>query len=195
MTMKKEKVKKSIGREILEWVMVIVVAVAVALCIRTFGFTFVGVDGVSMNDTLQNKEVMLVTKMDYLMGEPQRFDVVICHYPNRVRAGWFGIQEPTDFVKRIVGLPGDTVEILEGYLYVNGTKYDEPYINDEYRVRGGSDGYTFPAYTVPEGCYFVMGDHRNNSNDSRAQGPLTRDMIVGHARQIVFPFNAWRSIP
>lgn len=193
--MMKKKMKKSIGREILEWVIALSAAVVIAFCIRTFCFTFVGVDGASMNDTLQNKEIMLVTKFDYLFGEPQRFDVVICHYPNRVRTGWFGIQEPADFVKRIVGLPGDTVEIREGYLYVNDTRYDEPYINDEYRVRGGSNGYTFPAYTVPEGCYFVMGDHRDNSNDSRAQGPLTRDMIVGHAQQIVYPFDAWRSIP
>ena len=81
---------------------------------------------------------------------------------------------------------------------MNGEKYDEPYINDAYRVAGGSNGWAFASeespFTVPEGEYFVMGDHRNNSNDSRAQGTITRDMIIGQVRFVFFPFNAWRGI-
>ena len=96
------------------------------------------------------------------------------------------------FVKRVVGLPGDTVELKDGYLYVNGEKYDEPYINDDYR---SGPLNTMSARVVPEGKYFVMGDHRNNSNDSRSVGPIDRDMIVGHVRQVVYPFNQWRGIP
>ena len=183
---KKPKEKKPLGREILEWVVTIVAAVAIALCIRTFIFEPVRVDGDSMNDTLVDGEIMITTKYDYLFSEPNRFDVVICHYPGRGN---------TNFVKRIVGVGGDVVEIREGYLYVNGEKYAEPYITNDYRVNWGSNGYSFGPYTVPEGMYFVMGDHRNNSNDSRAQGAISRDMIIGHVQQVVWPLNAFRSIP
>ena len=143
----KEKGKRTVGQEILSWVWTILIAVAVALVIRTLVFEPVRVDGHSMDDTLANGEIMFVTKFDYsstwlsmpwqsdeakekatrftIGGDPQRFDVVICRYPGR---------GDTNFVKRVVGLPGDTVELREGYLYVNGEKYDEPYINDEYRT-------------------------------------------------------------
>lgn len=186
--------KKSLGREILEWVVTIVAAVAIALVIRTFIFEPVRVDGQSMDDTLANGEIMIVSKLGYssfdfiggrvsAFGNPKRFDVVICRYPGR---GY------TNFVKRVVGLPGDTVSVQDGYLYINDEKYDEPYINDDYR-----SGYlnNFAPFTVPDGQYFVMGDHRNNSNDSRSIGPIDRNMIVGHVVQVVFPFSSFRSIP
>ena len=201
----KEKVKKTVGQEILSWVVTILVAVIAALLIRSFVFEPVRVEGASMNDTLADREIMFVSKFDYSStwlslpwqnnaakekapritfgGNPQRFDVVICRYPGR---------GDTNFVKRVVGLPGDTVELKEGYLYVNGEKYDEPYISDEYR---SGPLNTMAARVVPEGKYFVMGDHRNNSNDSRSVGPIERNMIVGHVRQVVFPFSEWRGIP
>ena len=109
--------KKTVFREIVSWVMTIVIAVALALFIRTFIFEPVRVDGSSMNYTLLDNEYMIVTKYDYWLGEPERFDVVICHYPGRDR---------TNFVKRLVGLPGDTVSMLNGTLYVNGESIDEP---------------------------------------------------------------------
>ena len=201
----KKKEKKTVGQEILSWILTILVAVVAALLIRSFIFEPVRVDGQSMDDTLADGEVMFVSKFDYsttwlclpwqsdeakencpkitLGAGPQRFDVVICRYPGR---------GDTNFVKRVVGLPGDTVELREGYLYVNGEKYDEPYINDEYRTGSRND---FGPYEVPEGKYFVMGDHRNNSNDSRYVGAIDRDMIVGHVRQVVYPFSQWRGIP
>ena len=102
-TGKNGKPKKSAKREALEWVLTIVAALAIAFVIRTFLFEPVRVDGGSMLETLQDGEIMFVTKFDYLGSNPDRFDVVICHYPNR---------GTTNFVKRVVGLPGDTVEIL-----------------------------------------------------------------------------------
>ena len=198
--------KKTLAREILEWVLTIVIAVAVALPIRAFAFELVRVDGTSMNGTLSDGEIMFVNKLDYASawltlpwqderskesaarvttgGDPERFDVVICRYPGR---------GDTNFVKRVVGLPGDTVELRDGYLYVNGERYEEPYIRDEYRTSGGR-GLDYGPCTVPEGEYFVMGDHRNNSNDSRCQGTLTRDMIIGHVRCVLFPFGEIRGI-
>lgn len=202
--MKKEQKKKTVAREILEWILTVVAAVMIALPIRAFAFELVRVDGISMDSTLANGEIMFVSKYDYATtwlsfpwqnekakeeasrittgGDPKRFDVVICRYPGR---------GDTNFVKRVVGLPGDTVELKDGYLYVNNEKYDEPYIRDEYR-----SGWlnTFGPCTIPEGHFFVMGDHRNDSNDSRSQGPLPRSMIVGHVRSVLYPFNEIRGI-
>lgn len=175
---KKEKVKKTFKQELVEWIVTIVAALAIALVIRTFLFEPVRVDGRSMLETLQNGEIMFVTKPEYLAGDPQRFDVVICHYPDRGN---------TNFVKRVVGLPGDTVEVKDGYLYVNGEKYEEEYLT--YRPN-----YNLAAYTVPEDMFFVLGDNRSNSNDSHLIGPISRDMIVGHVRQVIWPLSAWRSI-
>ena len=201
---RKETKKKTVAQEILEWVLTLVAAVMIALPIRAFAFELVRVDGRSMDNTLANGEIMFVSKFDYAStwlsfpwqddeakekaarittgGKPNRFDVVICRYPGR---------GDTNFVKRIVGLPGDTVEIRQGYLYVNNERYDEPYINDDYRTGGLN---TFGPYEVPEGHYFVMGDHRNNSNDSRSQGAIPRDMIIGHVRSVLYPFNEVRGI-
>ncbi len=203
-TKKKTVKKKTIGREILEWILTIVAAVVIALPLRAFAFEMVRVDGSSMNGTLSSGEIMFVTKFDYAStwlslpwwddkgkeaasrittgGDPKRFDVVVCRYPGR---------GDTNFVKRVVGLPGDTVELRQGYLYVNGERYEEPYILDEYR--GGSLN-NFGPYEVPEGEFFVMGDHRNNSNDSRSQGSLPRNMIIGHARTVLYPFSGIRGI-
>ena len=203
-TKKKTVKKKTVGREILEWILTIVAAVAIALPLRAFAFEMVRVDGSSMNGTLSSGEIMFVTKFDYAStwlslpwwddkgkeaasrittgGDPKRFDVVVCRYPGR---------GDTNFVKRIVGLPGATVELWQGYLYVNGERYEEPYILDEYR--GGSLN-NFGPYEVPEGEFFVMGDHRNNSNDSRSQGSLPRNMIIGHARTVLYPFSGIRGI-
>ena len=143
---KKEKEKKSVGQEILSWVLTLLVAVAAALLIRTFIFEPVRVDGHSMDDTLGDGEIMFVSKFDYsstwlslpwqsdevkenasrftVGGDPARFDVVICRYPGR---------GDTNFVKRVIGLPGDTVSLTEGHLTVNGESYEETYINDDYR--------------------------------------------------------------
>lgn len=186
---KKEKEKKTFWQELLEWVVTIVAALAIALVVRTFLFELVQVDGCSMNDTLQDDEIMFVTKTEYttmwldigdkeifripIGGDPERFDVVICHYPGR---------GGTNFVKRVVGLPGDTVEIRDGYLYVNGVKYEEDYLTHR-------PNYSMSAYTVPENMFFVLGDNRSNSNDSHLIGPIPREMIVGHVRVVL-----WKAI-
>ena len=200
----KNQPKKSIARVILEWVLTVACAFAIAVPIRSFAFELVRVEGASMNNTLSDGEIMFVSKYDYAStwltlpwqnaeakenasrittgGNPQRFDVVICRYPGR---------GDTNFVKRVVGLPGDRVEIRNGYLYINNEAYDEPYVQNEYRSGRMNN---FGPYTVPEDQYFVLGDHRNNSNDSRSQGAISRDMIIGHVRRVLYPFPAMRGI-
>ena len=173
---KKEKPKKSVKQEIFEWVMVFVVAAALAFVVRTFIFEPVRVDGSSMLNTLTDGDFMIATKYDYLMGDPERFDVVICDYPNT--------NDGKYRVKRVIGLPGDTVELVAGELYINGEHLEQQFDMTD-------NAAYFGPYTVPEGHYFVMGDNRNNSKDSRSAmvGALPRSMIRGHVRLVVFPFG------
>ena len=173
---KKEKPKKSMKQEIFEWVMVFVVAAALAFVVRTFIFEPVRVDGSSMLNTLTDGDFMITTKYDYLMGDPERFDVVICDYPNTSDGKYR--------VKRVIGLPGDTVELVAGELYVNGEHLEQDFDMTD------NQAY-FGPYVVPEGHYFVMGDNRNNSKDSRSTmvGALPRSMIRGNVRVVIFPFS------
>ena len=179
---KQEKPKKSIQREIFEWIMVFVVAAALAFVVRTFIFEPVRVDGSSMLNTLTNGEYMIATKFDYLLGDPERFDIVICDYPNT--------DDGKYRVKRVIGLPDETIELRAGELYVDGVHIEQDFdmtLNEAY----------FGPYTVPPGHYFVMGDNRNNSKDSRSAmvGPLARSEIKGHVRAVVFPFGHFRLMP
>ena len=173
--------KKSIKREIFEWIMVFVVAAAMAFVVRTFIFEPVRVDGASMMDTLVDGEYMIATKFDYLFADPDRFDVVICNYPNTTDGMYR--------VKRVIGMPGETIQLLGGELYVDGVHMEQNF--DMHSVT-----QNFGPFTVPEDHYFVIGDNRNNSKDSRSimVGPLKRSEIKGHVRAVVFPFDSMRWI-
>ena len=175
----KETEKKSLKREIFEWIMVFVVAAAMAFVVRTFIFEPVRVDGASMMDTLVDGEYMIATKYDYLFSDPDRFDVVICNYPNTTDGMYR--------VKRVVGMPGETIQLLGGQLYVDGEHVEQNF--DMHSVTE-----SFGPFTVPEDHYFVIGDNRNNSKDSRSimVGPLKRSEIKGHVRAVVFPFSGFR---
>ena len=170
---KKEEKKKTVGQEILSWILTFAVAIALALVIRTFIFEPVRVDGHSMDYTLADNEYMIVTKYDYLLGEPERFDVIICHYPERGR---------TNFVKRLVGLPGDTVAAQNGVIYLNGEPLEEDYVSPIHAAH-----YDYPEIVLAEGEYFLLGDNRAVSHDSHSAdvGPVTD--IVGKARAIIWP--------
>ena len=176
---KNEKPKKSIKQEIFEWIMVFVVAAALAFVVRTFIFEPVRVDGASMMDTLVDGEYMIATKFDYLLGDPERFDIVICNYPN-TNDGMYR-------VKRVIGMPGDIIQLLSGQLYINGE-----HVEQDFDMHSITENYG--PYTVPQDHYFVLGDNRNNSKDSRSAlvGPLPRNMIKGHVRAVVFPFGNFR---
>ncbi len=179
---KKEKVKKpvDIKKEILSWILTLGAAVIIAMVIRTFVFEPVKVDGGSMLDTLSNGEIMFVTKPEYIWGNPARDDVIICHYPNRTEY----------FVKRVIAIPGDTIEIKGTDVFVNDALVDESFLS----VNRNRYDHTMAKTTLGEDEYFVMGDNRDNSNDSRAVGPLHRDQIVGHVRYVLFPFSQIRAI-
>lgn len=172
--------RNAILREMLDWIKTFAIAFACVFLLTTFIFQIIFVDGTSMQNTLMDGERMLVTKYNYLFGDPQRFDVVICHYPGRGQV---------NFVKRVVGIPGDTVAIRGGVLYVNGEPVDEEYIDYP-------PGYDMAEQVVQEGRYFVMGDNRAGSNDSRntAVGQLERKQIIGKVRAVIWPLSQWRGI-
>ncbi len=196
---KKEKKKKTVGQEILSWVLTLLAAVAIAATVRYFVFEPVRVDGHSMDTTLADKEVMLVTKPEVLLGKLKHGDVVVVRFPDRFTQATLRLGAPIDislsshtlFVKRLVGLPGDVIAVQGGYLYLNDQPVDEPYIDED--KFGGRD---FARYTLKEDEYFVMGDNRANSNDSRSPsvGPLSYDMIVGHAKMVLLPVGKLRTI-
>ena len=194
---KKEKKKKTVGQEILSWVLTLLAAVAIAMTVRYFVFEPVRVDGHSMDTTLADKEVMLVTKPEVLLGRLNHGDVVVVRFPDRFTETKIRLGAPIDislsnhtlFVKRLVGLPGDVIAVQGGHLYLNDQPVDEPYVDaDKF---GGRD---FARYTLKEDEYFVMGDNRANSNDSRSVGPLSYDMIVGHAKMVLLPLGSLRTI-
>lgn len=166
----------------------LVCALMLALLIRQFAFEFVRVKGGSMRSTLQNAEVMLVTKGEYLFGSPKRHDVVICHYPGRYMDKWKLLKQY--FVKRVIGLPGETISIEEGIVHINGVPLEEPYLDEAHTRRRT----TMEPVTLGADEYFVMGDNRDNSNDSRRVGPLKRGAIIGHVRAVLWPLKKLRRV-
>ena len=137
------------------------------------------IEGSSMMPTMQEGEYVLINKMAYWLNEPSRGDIIVLHYP----------RDPSrDFIKRIIGLPGDVVEIKDNQtVSVNGTVLSEPYIN------------AIPSYggrwEVPDGQVFVLGDNRNNSSDSHTWGFLDEELIVGKGWAIYWPVNEVSRIP
>ena len=179
-----EEKKKMIIKETISWILTLGSAVIIALCIRGFIFEPVRVDGSSMLDTLHDREVMFVTKYDYILGGPENGDVVICKYPESTK----------NYVKRLIGVPGDTIAIVDNAVYINGEAVDEAYLTPE---RNDSPFYSnMKERVLGKDEYFVMGDNRDNSHDSRSSDvdTLTRSQIRGHVRFVFFPFDSARAI-
>lgn len=173
------KKKKS---ETFEWVKSITIAIVLAFIIRSFILTPIVVDGESMTPTLQDKDRMIVTKI----GEPNRFDIVVFHAP-----------DGRDYIKRVIGLPGDKVEYKDDVLYINGKAYKEPYLEKYKKLfKDGNltDSFTLKetavgSDTVPEDCLFVMGDNRRYSKDSRAIGAVPLKKVVGTTNVVFYPIK------
>ena len=154
----------------------IVMALVLFLAINAVS-SRVRVENISMKPTLQPGYLLVVNKLAYTLGEPKHGDIVVFDYNG---AG----QE--DYIKPIIGLPGDQVVVENGIVSVNGHSLTEPYIAEMPRYSG--------SWSVPENSYFVLGDNRNNSSDSHQWGYVSEEDLVGKAVFIYFPFNAIRSL-
>jgi signal peptidase I len=153
----------------------IAISVVLAIVLIVFIYQPVKVEGTSMMPGLTDQERIFINKYTYKLGAGSiaRDDLVVFHYPN----------DPSQsYIKRIIGLPGDIVQIIEGTVYVNGQKLDEPYVPPEYR-----DRVSRKKETVPPDDYFVLGDHRSSSNDSRVWGFVDRKEIYGKAVFVYWP--------
>lgn len=158
-------------------------AVITAMLLRLFVLSLARVKGSSMLPTLRNDDWLFVWRLPYLYRHPRRFDVVICHFPGRrIRKLPF---LPQSFVKRIVGLPGETIEVIEGVLHIDGAPLDEPFLSTD-RTRFFR---TRPPITLGPDEYYVLGDNRDASNDSRRVGPLCRRAIRGRVVLRLWPLR------
>ena len=172
----------------MSWVIETLLTLAAVLVLRLFVVNVARIQGGSMLPTLHNRDFALVWRLPYLFREPRRGDVVICHYPGRMMKRLPFL--PQAFVKRVIGLPGDTLEWIEGELLLNGTPLVEPYL-DPARCRFPR---TRSPVTLGPDEYFVLGDNRDSSNDSRRVGPLSRRAIRGRVVSILFPLKRIRRI-
>ncbi|MCR4435520.1 MAG: signal peptidase I [Clostridiales bacterium] len=174
--MEEKKAESNVYKEILSWVKAIALALAVALVIRFFLFEPMTIPSGSMLDTLQIGDRIYVNKFIYKLTPIKRGDIVVFWYPDN---------PSVRYVKRAVGLGGDVVEIKKGRLYVNGVVQNEPYLKEPMRPED------FGPYKVPADHYFMMGDNRNDSLDSRYWNNkyVDKSAVIGKPVFIYFPLN------
>ena len=166
------------GEEFVTWFKTLVSALVYATLIVTFGFQVARVEGQSMAPTLEDQDRLIVNKLAYRLDDPQVGDIVMLYYP---------VNPEKSFVKRVIAAEFDEVRISNGQVYVNNVLRDDAYIPPEYRSH---DDYG--PETVPEGYYFVMGDHRNNSLDSRHWKFVPKKYIIGKVQLRWWPLSTAR---
>jgi signal peptidase I len=175
------KPARSLRRTVLEWVAVIGGGIVIALVVEAFLVQAFWIPSPSMVPTLEVGDRVLVNKLSYKFHDVHRGDVVVFERPPNTTSG--PDDEIKDLIKRVVGVGGDRLETRDGDLYVNGERIEEPYLEP-----GTTTNMQQPV-TVPEGAVFVMGDNRENSEDSRVFGPIDEDTIVGRAFVKVLPLT------
>jgi len=166
--------------EIRVWTRDLLIAIGLALVIIVFLYQPVKVEGTSMAPLLSDQERIFINKFVYRFESIHRGDVVVFWYP---------LDRSKSFIKRVVGLPGEMVEIRRGVLYLNGQMVPEPYVPPRY-----TDVTDYGPIKVPQGSYFVMGDHRISSNDSRVFGPVASQFIYGRAVFAYWPVDHFGSL-
>jgi signal peptidase I len=170
---------RRLGLEVALWLRTLASAAVYATLIVTFGFQVARVEGRSMEPTLHDRDRLVINKLAYQLHDPEVGDVVMLLHPNK---------PAQSLVKRVVAAPGDTVAFRNGVLVRNGIAIDESYVPADER-----SFETFAPLSIPEGFYFVLGDHRNDSSDSRVFGPVPKKYIRGRIQIRWWPLAAVRS--
>lgn len=158
------------------WSQYFLIVVAIILSVRFFLFAPYVVEGISMTPTLENNERIFVNKLVYFYKDPAYGDIIVLH-----------ATKDDDYIKRVIGIGGDTLELKDKVLYRNGKAVQEPYIAEVTE-------WGFKKVKVPDDCFFVMGDNRNHSMDSRQIGFIKRSNVVGKAEFIFYPFPSMKEI-
>jgi signal peptidase I len=166
------------ARQTIEWVVLVVGALLIALLIKTFLFQAFYIPSASMDPTLKVHDRVLVNKLSYHLHPVHRGDIIVFKAPAEERTA-----QIKDLVKRVIGLPGDTLAARDGHVYVNDRLLNEPYLPK------GTLTDDLPRTVIPAGSYFMMGDNRTASSDSRVFGPIRRSTIIGRAFVKMWPFN------
>jgi signal peptidase I len=178
--------------------LVAVVAIALALALQAYAIKPYRIPSESMASTLRPGDRVLVNRVVYHLRDPHRGDVLVFQFPK---------DRSVVFIKRVVGVPGDVLQVKDGRLYINGKPRSEPYVHhtggslDPTLAMAPTDGSTMPEpwslaapFTVPPGCYFVMGDNRINSDDSRDWGVVPHSAIIGEGFLLYWPPSRWASL-
>ena len=168
--------KRHLKNELFEWIIMIIIAIILAFVIRTFVVSTTLVSGPSMEPTLLTNDRLFVNRIGFMVNNLKKGDIVEFHNPNNSNE---------DFIKRVIGLPGDTIEIKDNHVYVNNNMLEEEYTS----THGFTEFFNDSYWEVYEGEIFVLGDNRPNSNDSRSFGKIDSESIVGIAFFRYFPFN------
>lgn len=176
---------KDKSNEWFDWIKALVIAGGLALVIRLFFFAPIVVDGPSMLPTLHNGDRMIVNKFSYVISDPERFDIVVFH-----------ATADKDYIKRVIGLPGEHIAYENEVLYVNGVPIEEPFLISRTSRLTGGERYTLDFSleqlpgkykTIPDGYVLLLGDNRSNSTDSRMIGLIHQDELVGETSFIYWP--------
>ena len=163
--------------EWLEWGKAIIIAVILAFLLRTFVFATSIVEGESMHPALEDGERIVFNKLIYIVSEPARGDIIIIQHPHK------------NYVKRIIGLPNETIEMRDHTLFIDGVQQESTYVDEYSELLTGN----FGPIKIPEDSYFVMGDNRAISKDSRnGLGFIDRSDIIGRSEFIIYPFSEWQ---
>jgi signal peptidase I len=164
--------------ELVAWFKTLFSAAVYATLIVTFGFQIARVEGLSMAPTLADQDRLVVNKFIYRVSAPRKGDIVMLYYP---------VNPDKSFVKRVIAEEGDQVRLVDGKVFVNDVPMPDEFVIPEYRSHDD-----FPSTVVPEGYYFVMGDHRNNSSDSRHWGMVPKKYIIGRVQLRWWPIPTAR---
>lgn len=177
--MEKEKNKKEKNKflKFIKDIFPYIAVIVVVLFVKQYIISPIQVNGKSMNDTLHNGDIMILDKLQYKRNGVKRFDIVVIR------------SHGTRIIKRVIGLPGDVVEVRDNALYINNKKYNESYLDKDTVTEDFTLETLLDSEKVPENKYFVMGDNREDSLDSRIIGFIDKDDIEGIATFTIFPFN------